>query len=471
MQQPAAAARRVRTATRVGSAAGAATLVLRSVVAATGSMCVAGLAAPSAFAQAAPPSASPAPLPAPAAAPAAAPATALLTLEQAIARSLQRHPAVVGAAAEREVADEGLRRAGRWANPTITVDSENVLGVGPYRSFDSAETTVSLTQEIPLGGKRSSDLRGARAGQEAAGLAVRIAELEVRRDVTIAYAAAVAADRLAAIARDRARVATETRSAAEQRFTAGVESELRRSSVEVAAARAQATARRASAESIARRRALAQSWRDETTEQPLDAAWFDAVAAEVDESAHAASPAELAQHPQVRAAQIEYRRAQAALDFERAQRVPNLEATIGTRRFAAAPGGEDHALVLGLSAPLPLWYRNGENIAAARARLTRAEIAAERAPQDLRAVQDAALAELDAARLELRTLTTTGLPAAENAARLARQAYDAGRLSLAERLDAEAALFEVREQVENIRLEVHRAHATLAYTAAGERGR
>ena len=57
--------------------------------------------------------------------------------------------------------------------------------------------------------------------------------------------------------------------------------------------------------------------------------------------------------------------------------------------------------------------------------------------------------------------TARDAPAAESAAGLARQGYDAGRLSLLERLDAERSLSDVRERLEVARRQVQRARAEL----------
>jgi cobalt-zinc-cadmium efflux system outer membrane protein len=138
---------------------------------------------------------------------------AVLTLEQALARAAERGPAVASATSGREVAEARLRQARSWDNPTLAVDVENVLGRGAYADFGAAETTVQLTQPIPLGGGRAGQLRAARAGLSLAAAQQALALRELRRDLTIAYAEAVAADRHAAISRDRGRIAAGMREA------------------------------------------------------------------------------------------------------------------------------------------------------------------------------------------------------------------------------------------------------------------
>ena len=129
--------------------------------------------------------------------------TTVLTLEQALARALSEGSATLIAVSERERAAARARQARAWENPTLSVEVENILGRGPYRDFDAAESTVSLSQPLPLGGGRGARVRAAQSDEQAATAALALAALELRRDVAIAYAEAIAADRLAGIARVR----------------------------------------------------------------------------------------------------------------------------------------------------------------------------------------------------------------------------------------------------------------------------
>ncbi len=395
---------------------------------------------------------------------AAATGTAVLTFDQALARALERSPAMLAARGSREVAAAQLRQARAWENPTLEIEAENVLGQGEYADFDAAETTIAFSQPLPVGGSRGAAIRGARAGQAGAEADAELARRELRRDVAVAYADAVAADRLASIERERARIGAETRAAVEKRFAAGLESALQRARVEVETGSLQASARRAAAEALARRRALAALWRDETVAERLDDTWFDAAGGD---EAHPAGGAaadttgDAAGHPRLRSAEQVVIRAAAALQEARAQRFTGLEARVGTRRFAGEPGDADQAFVIGLAMPLPLWNRNEAGIVAARVALGAAEVDAERARRELVGARADASAELDAANLEARALRESGVPAAESAAGLARQGYDAGRLSLLERLDAERSLSDVRERLEVARRQVQRARAEL----------
>ena len=134
---------------------------------------------------------------------------------------------------------------------------------------------------------------------------------------------------------------------------------------------------------------------------------------------------------------------------------------LAARRFRDMPTDSDRAWVLGLSMPLPLWDRNDASIAEARAELLSAEIEAERVTRGLAAEREEVVAELGAVRLEVDALTSSGLPSARAAAALTRQGYEAGRLSLSERLEAESALMELQERLVRARLQLRTAEARL----------
>jgi outer membrane protein, heavy metal efflux system len=395
--------------------------------------------------------------------------TTVFTLEQALARASSEGSATLTAASERERAAARARQARAWENPTLSVEVENVLGRGPYRDYDAAESTVSLSQPLPLGGGRGARVRAARSDEQAATAALALAALELRRDVALAYAEAIAADRLAGIARERAALGAQTRAAVERRHAAGLESDLQRARVEVETAGMQADARRRAAAALAHRRALAAHWREATVTAALDEAWFDAAPdVALDAAFNAAvdgAPDAASTHPRLVVARARVEQARAEVEAARGAPFSGLEATVGTRRSEDAPGA-DHAWVLGLSMPLPVWDRNEGGIAEARAALQGAEFDLERAARDLLAEREAALAERDAAKLEVDALTMSGLPSSKSLAHLSVQGYEAGRLSLIERLDAERALVQTQEHLVAARLRLRQSEARVAAVIA-----
>jgi outer membrane protein, heavy metal efflux system len=135
--------------------------------------------------------------------------------------------------------------------------------------------------------------------------------------------------------------------------------------------------------------------------------------------------------------------------------------SLGARRFADAPAGENRALVLGVSLPLPIWDRNAAERAGARRERVVMETELDAAQRDLADELARARAAFNAATGELRALTESAAPAARNAATLAQRGFEAGRLSLAERLLADQALQSTEEALQRARFVLHQSRAQL----------
>jgi cobalt-zinc-cadmium efflux system outer membrane protein len=119
--------------------------------------------------------------------------------------------------------------------------------------------------------------------------------------------------------------------------------------------------------------------------------------------------------------------------------------------------GRDAAFVAGVSMPIPIRYRNGGEIEAARAEALTTESALLIARLDAdRARYDASIA-LQAAGAGLTVLASPNLQQAAEGVRLATIGCNVGRFTLIERLDAPAALTSARLDLIDARVERARA--------------
>lgn len=389
-------------------------------------------------------------------------AAEVLTHEAAVAQALQRAPQILVAEANLAAAAAAARQS-RWpSNPEIEIEAENVLGDGPYADFDGAETTVFLRQPVTMGGKRGARVDAARARLEQAQAELELAQRGTRRDVTIAYANAVLSDRLAALARARRVDAESLRAASERRLAAGLISELQYSQVVLAGAEAAAALNRAQADAGSARRLLARwlgSGDIDGIAGSFDERWFDLPP----ESLTTAASRLPDSHPQLRARRAALAAAVAQQHLEDRGAIPDPVLSLGARRFADAPAGENRAFVLGVALPLPLWDRNAAERADARRARVVTETDLDAAQRDLADELAQARAAFNAAASELRALTESAAPAARNAAALAQRGFEAGRLSLTERLLAEQALQSTEESLQRARFRLHQSQAQLDY--------
>lgn len=354
-------------------------------------------------------------------------------------------------AAETRVAEGLADQAATRPNPTLGLVVENAAGVGPYKDFGRAETTLSIEQPIELGGKRAARTSAAQADLAAARARGDQGQIDFARDLALAYAGAEAAQLRLAIAQDSVDLAQADARSATLLVEHGREAQVRAVQAEagLATARADLGAARAESETaLARLSALTGS--PDT---------YTAVAGGLlDLTPAAPPPAGPAFSPAIAAARAERDAAERRIALERTRRVPDLAVSLGVRRLE---GDDATTAVFGLSAPLPLFDRNrGAVVAAtANAQAAQARLAIAQADQD--AERRIALSQVGGAGQALDAAGQAEIAATE-AYRLARIGYEAGRLPLSEVLTARRALIETRSRVVDTRLARVKAFADLA---------
>ena len=312
-----------------------------------------------------------------------------------------------------------LDQAGAWRNPELSLDVENFAGKGPMEGLDSAETTLSLSQTLELGGKRGARIDGARRDVDLARARDAQARADYAAALAVGYAEAEAAQLRADQARELLEAAQSDARAADLLVEAGKEARLRGLQAQADAQSAQAGLDQAlAARDAAFGRLSAQAGSGDT---------YDSLTSSL-LSADAAIDAEPVDTPAVLSAQADRDSAAAKVRVEQLQSRPDLTVSAGVRRFA---GDGSTAMVAGAALPLPLFDRNRGNTAAARAELAAAEARLAQARLD-------AVADLAAARSHARSASAqasaaaAGEAAAAEAYRLARIGYEAGRLPLLE---------------------------------------
>jgi len=379
-----------------------------------------------------------------------------LTLADALARADAKAPAVSVAKAQADAAQARARQAGIIPNPELGVLAENIEGSGAYRSFDAAQTTVSINQRLEIGGQRRSRTAQARAEAETARLKLAIAHADTAEQVRVRFAEAQAADERAAIAMQALERNRSLANVVQTLVDAGREPPLRALRAKSEAATAEAQDRAAQAQAAAARRALAALWGGSGDDLQL---------AGSGEAMPDAGLLDATQSLDVKVAESEVEAARAGVDRARAVNMPDVTVQAGIRRFEDSG---NRALIVGASMPIPVWDRNQGGVAASRADLTGAETVrmaalseAVRKGRDAEAALAAAQARLDAAE-------RLSVPQAREALDLASQGYDAGKFSLLDVMDARAALNAAQTEQVEARLALAKAHAARARLAARE---
>lgn len=363
---------------------------------------------------------------------------------------LDQTPATLEAGALSQAAQARVRQAGVRPNPTIGLDVENAFGSGPFSGFANAETTVSISQDLELWGRRTARVDVARAEAGTAALQRDLAVVDAAGRLAQVYADAEAAQRRAVLAEESLALTVADARAALILVEAGREPLLRGIQGESEAAAARASRDEAMAErdaAFARLTAVAMLPAPVTT---IEASLLDQAPATV-----FTAPANA---PTIRVAQAQREAAERRIDVERIRARPDINASVGIRRYEME---DATALTFGISMPLPLFDRNRGNIDAAQADYRAADARLSGARQEAQADRAAARARL-AASVSRVSAADAGVASAEEAYRLSRIGFEAGRISQLELRVTRTGLISARTSVVEARLARVRAEIELA---------
>lgn len=378
--------------------------------------------------------------------------TAPLTLAEALSAAQLRAPALAAADAALRAADANVDAAALRPNPTLSYRAENVLGSGQYTGFRTSEQTLEVAVPIELGGKRDARRRVAEAERGATRLGVNTARAGLTQHVTLAFIAVAAAEQRLIVTRSGHDLAGQAARVAHERVAVGKASPIEEERARVLLVNAGVRLGKAER---ALTLALADLGRYTGAPAPgaIAAPWF----ASLDAPREQKDPGTL---PAAAAAEAQLAAAGARVDAARRDRMPDLTLTAGSRRFGDSP---DRAAVLGISMPLPLFNRGSQLLARSQAEYERVQAERDGVLQD--AGQALAHAEADVTDALEAAVAARGpaLAAAEEAARIARLGYAAGKFPQLELIDAERALAETREAAVDASAAFHIAQARLAF--------
>lgn len=380
------------------------------------------------------------------------------TLDGALALAGVSYPTTEEASAGIRAAEAGRAVAALRPNPSISVETENFAGTGPYRGIAESETTVGFSLPLELGGKRGARVGVANARLDRARLESAVALADLRLRVTQAYIEAVAAERRLVVAREQLRIANEALRVARDRVMVGDVSPIDEQRAQVQQINAQTEVERAERAVVVSRANL-----ERLIGQPivggLDQAWFDRIAPV---TYGPTAPIRIEGTLAYAAANANLNIATANVRLAQSQRMPDLTLSAGTRRIEAT---NDQAMVVGVSIPLPFFNNGRASVSQARAERDQADARLRVTRLDVEQQIANALADRDNAAAAVRA-SGPALEAALESARIARIGYGQGKFDQLIMLDAERTLAETRTAAINALVAYHDAEARLARLTA-----
>ncbi len=368
-------------------------------------------------------------------------------------RQAQKSPRLMEAQANIGQAEGQARQARAWSNPNFSVNVENFGGSGPYSGNRNAETTTSVEQTIELGGKRDARIKAGQAGVEVSRAKANQTRADFAFDLAQAYADAESADIRLQLAKDALALAEDDARVAQALVTSGKEADLR-----AVQARAGVEAARADVDEAQAVRGSAFARLTAMVDSPIP---FTSISESL--LAHAdrgepISPVDPLNSPAYLVAQAERNEVARRVRVEQTRSAPDVTVSLGVRRLA---GDDANALVGGVSLPFPVFDRNRGNISSVQSELQAADQRVNIARLDAQADIQSATGRLQAAFTRVKSAHDSEQTAQE-AYRLTRVGYEAGKLPLSEVLTARRALTEARNQTLKARQDRLGAEAELA---------
>jgi len=381
----------------------------------------------------------------------APPYAALFQQAQAIAPRLAESQASVRSAEGRAL------QAGLRPNPSVGFEVENIGIKEKDTGFAEVQATLSIGQPIELGGKRAARIAAGQAGIDAATARNRQAVIDYGYELAIAYAAAEAAQARVLLLEEAVAAAQEDVRAARALVDAGREADLRGVQAEAAATTAQAELETA--------RADAQSAFAELSSLTGTSTPYTGVAESLlplTANLPAPQPEPPVASPAVVAAEAEREAARRRVEVERTQAIPDVTPSLGVRRLT---GHDETVFVAGVSVTLRLFDKNQGNIAAATAELEGANARLNAAKLEALSGWRSAAALARGADARVAASSQAAM-ASDEAYRLARVGYDAGRTPLVEVLLARRNVTLAQSATLDARVARVRAEAQLARLSA-----
>jgi cobalt-zinc-cadmium efflux system outer membrane protein len=337
---------------------------------------------------------------------------------------------------------------------------ENVLGSGETQGTDSAEYTFALSQVLELGGKRDARVAAAQAGLGSLEVDRQAKQLDVLADVTRKFITVAARQEQLKLAERAVTLSQQTVEDAERRVNAAKSPHAELDRARISLDRARLAERSSIVELDTARKQLAATWGE--TQPVILGRSMGEVAANMYDLPAAGDfgqlVAQLNANPDLARFTSEARLRDAELRLATTLRRPDVTLGGGIRRLQSSG---DQAFVASISMPLFSGSRSESYVAEARALRERvdaeqkaAQIRAQAMLYEIHRQLGRAVQEADALRVQI-------LPRTKEALKETEYAYQRGRYSYVELVDAQREYLTVQEALIEAAANAHLLRAEL----------
>lgn len=373
------------------------------------------------------------------------------TVEDAVSQVLKNNPRLKALSDKANGLRALVEQASYIPNPELELEAENFGG--SLEGFRKSENTLALSQTIETGGKRTARVKMAEAEHELFQKEMSAELNEVIGNLKIAFAEVQRRETLHILASEELKLANETVSDVRKRVEHGAILSAELSKAELDQQGAELRYQRSELALQTAKRRLASFWGGETYQIGKVGRLPDAT-----DSIPELAQSDCDQGPLIDVADGKIEFAKRSLAHQESLKVPDLTVNAGYRRFEDT---NDHAFVGGISVPLPIFNRNKGSIQSAAS-----SIGAER---KLRAnLKNKVCTQTENLRRELKlqvsqlaALKKKLLPTAEKTYRHFQEAFNMGRSSYLELLDAQRGYLETRREAVEVNFSAVETQAEL----------
>jgi cobalt-zinc-cadmium efflux system outer membrane protein len=355
-----------------------------------------------------------------------------VTLRQALALALIRNPELMAFAWEIRAREAATLQAGLFQNLSLGADLQGLGGSA------SKETTLTLSQIIELGGKRTLRRDAAAFSRDLAGWNYEAKRIELFTQVSQSFTNLLKAQQQGALTEETIRLAYETARVVSERVKAGKVSPIEEIRANVALASAGIERDRAEKELETARQRLATTWGSTIPK-------FDKAEGTLGPVSPIPSFEQLAerlfQNPELSRWVTEIAQRRAVIDLAQSQAIPDLTVLGGFRRYETTG---DNVFIVGISIPLPIFNKNQGAIQESRYRLAKGEEEKRGTEVRVTAALSEAYGALSTAYVEATSLAENLLPGAMQVFDAVNEGYRLGKFGLLDLLDAQRTLFVAR---------------------------
>lgn len=370
-------------------------------------------------------------------------------LSDVLERAVHDNPVVAASLTEVDALRSEASLARRWDNPTLGAEIEDFGG--DRSGLSEADTTLSISQTVPLGGDRQWAYRAQNARADAATIEAENARAALLADTARAFVAAYSASQTFMLRQELLETAQRTANAINARVDAGRASPIERRRAEILVARAFTALEEARQARTGATRNLAAIWAETALVgnfvSPLEELSLTEVSAMTADGV-------LATNLQLRQLRALSTASRYQVRQEQAESIPDV--TIGTsiRRFG---GSDEVAYLATIELPIPILNQNRDGIRAALSRENGARLDEEAARRTILGSYARAAARLARAQTSLVQLEESVLPASNSAFVAAQEAYGEGAMDILDLLDIQRTYFDVRIDVISAQTELAEA--------------